>query len=105
MKPLVSSPSSSDDDDKNFPQTLKPTLSRPGAAAGPPSQCTRQMEKDFAQTQYKQLLKAEALEKKKKKEAAKEQERATQILLQRMKNITGLCTITLTRVFVQSKFS
>ncbi len=52
----------------------KPALSPPGAAAGPPSQRTRQMEKDFANTQYKWLLEAEALEKKKKKEDAKEKE-------------------------------
>ena len=32
------------------------------------------MEKDFANTQYKQLLEAEALEKKKRKELAKEKE-------------------------------
>jgi hypothetical protein len=32
------------------------------------------MEKDFANTQYKRLLEAEALEKKKKKELAKEKE-------------------------------
>ncbi len=32
------------------------------------------MEKDFANTQYKHLLKAEALEKKKTKELAKEKE-------------------------------
>jgi hypothetical protein len=43
------------------------------------------MEKDFGQTQYKRLLEAEALEKKKKKEVAKEQERTTQVWLQRMK--------------------
>jgi hypothetical protein len=40
----------------------------------PPSQRTRQMEKDFANTQYKCLLEAEALEKKKKKELATEKE-------------------------------
>jgi hypothetical protein len=32
------------------------------------------MEKDFAKTQYKRLLEAEALEKKKQKELAKEKE-------------------------------
>ncbi len=32
------------------------------------------MEKDFANTQYKRLLEAEALEKKKRKELAKEEE-------------------------------
>jgi hypothetical protein len=32
------------------------------------------MEKDFANTQYKRLLEAEALEKKKRKELAKEKE-------------------------------
>jgi hypothetical protein len=32
------------------------------------------MEKDFANTQYKRLLEAEALEKKKKKELAREKE-------------------------------
>ncbi len=45
-----------------------------GVAARPPSQRTRQMEKDFANTQYKRLLEAEALEKKKKKELAKEKD-------------------------------
>ncbi len=45
-----------------------------GVEAGPPSQRTRQMEKDFANTQYKRLLEAEALEKKKKKELARERE-------------------------------
>ncbi len=45
-----------------------------GVTTGPPSQRTRQMEKDFANTQYKRLLEAEALEKKKKKELAKEKE-------------------------------
>ena len=45
-----------------------------GATGGPPSQRTRQMEKDFANTQYKRLLEAEALEKKKRKELAKEKE-------------------------------
>ena len=43
---------------KGAPPSLK------GATAGPPSQRTRQMEKDFANTQYKRLLEAEALEKK-----------------------------------------
>jgi hypothetical protein len=41
---------------------------------GPPSQLTRQMEKDLSNTLYKRLLEAEALEKKKKKEVAKEKE-------------------------------
>jgi hypothetical protein len=53
----------------------KPTPPSPlGATGGPPSQRTRQMEKDFANTQYKRLLEAEALEKKKRKELAKEKE-------------------------------
>ncbi len=55
--------------------TPKPAPPSPkGVAAGPPSQRTRPMEKDFANTQYKRLLEAEALEKKKKKELAKEKE-------------------------------
>jgi hypothetical protein len=55
--------------------TPKPAPPSPkGIAAGPPSQRTRQMEKDFANTQYKRLLEAEALEKKKKKELAKEKD-------------------------------
>jgi hypothetical protein len=59
----------------SLPKTPKPApLSPPGAAAGPPSQRTQQMEKDFANTQYKRLLEAEALEKKKKKELTKEKE-------------------------------
>jgi hypothetical protein len=57
------------------PKMPKPApLSPPGAAAGPLSQGTRQMEKDFAKTQCKRLLEAETLEKKKKKEVAKEKE-------------------------------
>jgi hypothetical protein len=57
------------------PTTPKPASPSPkGVAMGPPSQRTRQMEKDFANTQYKRLLEAEALEKKKKKELAKEKE-------------------------------
>jgi hypothetical protein len=54
------------------PKSPKPQLSPPGATAGPPSQCTWQMEKDLANTLYKRLLEAEALEKKKKKELKKE---------------------------------
>jgi hypothetical protein len=55
--------------------TPKPAPPSPkGVAAGPPSQRTRQIEKDFANTQYKRLLEAEALEKKKKKELAKEKD-------------------------------
>ncbi len=54
------------------PQPAPP--SPKGVAAGPPSQRTHQMEKDFANTQYKHLLEAEALEKKKKKELAREKE-------------------------------
>jgi hypothetical protein len=78
------SPASTDDDEPVFPplktepqspMTPKPAPPSPkGAAAGPPSQRTRQMEKDFANTQYKRLLEAEALEKKKKKELAREKE-------------------------------
>jgi hypothetical protein len=77
---LEASPASTDDDEPVFPplkmepqspMTPKPAPPSPkGAAAGPPSQRTRQMEKDFANTQYKRLLEAEALEKKKKKELA-----------------------------------
>jgi hypothetical protein len=82
MKPLLTSPPYSDDDKNSptfqsalsSPKMPKPTLSPPGAVAGPPSQRTRPMEKDFANTQYKRLLEAEALEKRKKKEAAKEKE-------------------------------
>ncbi len=87
----MTSPASSEDED-NFPaqkpahSTPKPApLSPPKVATGPPCQRTRQMEKDFAQTHYKRLLEAEALEKKKKKEVAKEQEHTTQVWLQRMK--------------------
>ena len=75
------SPASTDDDEPVFPplktepqspMTPKPAPPSPkGIAAGPPSQRTRQMEKDFANTQYKRLLEAEALEKKKKKELAR----------------------------------
>ncbi len=54
------------------PSQLPP--SPKGVAVGPPSQRTHQMEKDFANTQNKRLLEAEALEKKKKKELAKEKE-------------------------------
>jgi hypothetical protein len=78
---FVASPASSEDEFPVFktapstPTTPKPAPPSPkGAQAGPPSQRTRQMEKDFANTQYKRLLEAEALEKKKKKELAKEKE-------------------------------
>jgi hypothetical protein len=80
---LQASPASSDDEAINpnvkieprSPITPKPAPpSPPGATGGPPSQRTRQMEKDFANTQYKRLLEAEALEKKKRKELAKEKE-------------------------------
>ncbi len=72
---LIASPASSEDESpisKTAPST--PSAPKPappsskGAQAGPPSQRTRQMEKDFANTQYKRLLEAEALEKKRKKE-------------------------------------
>jgi len=76
---FVASPASSEDEFPVFktapstPTTPKPAPPSPkGAQAGPPSQRTRQMEKDFANTQYKRLLEAEALEKKKKKELAQE---------------------------------
>jgi hypothetical protein len=76
---LIASPASSEDKLPVFktapstPNTPKPAPPSPkGAQAGPPSQRTRQMEKDFANTQYKRLLEAEALEKKKKKELAQE---------------------------------
>ena len=78
------SPATTDDDEPlappfktepQSPMTPKPVSPPPkGIAAGPPSQRTRQMEKDFANTQYKRLLEAEALEKKKKKELAREKE-------------------------------
>jgi hypothetical protein len=78
---LIASPASSDDELPVFktapstPNTPKPAPpSLKGATAGPPSQRTRQMEKDFVNTQYKRLLEAEALEKKKKKELAREKE-------------------------------
>jgi hypothetical protein len=78
---LIASPASSDDELPVFktapstPNTPKPAPPSPkGVTAGPPSQRTRQMEKDFVNTQYKRLLEAEALEKKKKKELAREKE-------------------------------
>jgi hypothetical protein len=81
---LITSSASSEDEEAtpvfksalSSPTTPKPAPPSPlGVAAGPPSQRTRQMEKDFANTQYKRLLEAEALEKKKKKkELAKEKE-------------------------------
>jgi hypothetical protein len=86
---LIASPASSSDDEfpvfktapstpstpKPAPPSLKGVPPSPkGATAGPPSQRTRQMEKDFVNTQYKRLLEAEALEKKKKKELAREKE-------------------------------
>ncbi len=80
---MIASPALSEDEDAfpvfktapSSPLTLKPAPPSPlGAQAGPPSQRTRQMERDFANTQYKRLLEAEALEKKKKKELTKEKE-------------------------------
>ena len=86
---LIASPASSSDDEfpvfktapstPSTPKPVPPSLkgappSLKGATAGPPSQRTRQMEKDFVNTQYKRLLEAEALEKKKKKELAREKE-------------------------------
>jgi len=78
-KPSLTSPPSSGENTTppfqsalSSPLTPKPVLYPPGAAAGPPSQRTRQMEKDLANTPYKRLLEAEALEKKKKKELAQE---------------------------------
>jgi hypothetical protein len=77
------SPASSEDEEAtpvfktalSSPATPKPAPPSPlGVATGPPSQRTQQMEKDFANTQYKRLLEAEALEKKRKKELAKEKE-------------------------------
>jgi hypothetical protein len=62
------------------PKPASPSPKR--IAAGPSSQRTRQMEKDFANTQYKRLLEAEALEKKKKKELAKEKELAKAVYRQ-----------------------
>ncbi len=81
---LEASPASSDDEpvsppfktEPQSPITPKPAPPSPkGVAAKPPSQRTRQMEKDFANTQYKRLLEAEALEMKKKKEHAKEKDK------------------------------
>jgi hypothetical protein len=80
---LEASPTSSDDEpassafkiEPQSPTTPKRAPPSPlGATGGPPSQRTRQMEKDFANTHYKWLLEAEALEKKKRKELAKEKE-------------------------------
>jgi hypothetical protein len=80
---FIASPDSSEDEDAlpvfktapSSPLTPKPAPpSLVGVQTGPPSQRTRQMEKDFANTQYKRLLEAEALEKKKKKELAREKE-------------------------------
>jgi hypothetical protein len=80
---LEASPTSSDDEpaspafkiEPQSPITPKPASPSPlGATGGPPSQHMRQMEKDFANMQYKRLLEAEALEKKKRKELAKEKE-------------------------------
>jgi hypothetical protein len=80
---LEASPTSSDDEPashvfKTEPLSpITPKFAPPsplGATGGPPSQRMRQMEKDFANTQYKRLLEAEALEKKKRKELAKEKE-------------------------------
>ncbi len=80
---LEVSPTSSDDEpaspavkiEPQSPIMPKPAPPSPlGATGGPPSQRTQQMEKDFANTQYKWLLEAEALEKKKRKELAKEKE-------------------------------
>jgi hypothetical protein len=78
------SPATTDDDEPlappfktepQSPMTPKPVSPTPkGIAAGPPSQRTRQMEKDFVNTQYKRSLEAEALERKKKKELAREKE-------------------------------
>ncbi len=78
---LTSPPSSGEDTTPAFqsalssPKTPKRVLLPPGATAGPLSQCTQQMEKDFADTLYKRLLETEALEKKKKKELASEREK------------------------------
>jgi hypothetical protein len=68
---LKASPTSSDDEpvsptfktEPQSPITPKPAPPSPlGATGGPPSQRMRQMKKDFANTQYKRLLEAEALE-------------------------------------------
>jgi hypothetical protein len=54
----------------------------PGAAAGPPSQRTRQMEKDLAHTLYQRLLEAKASKKKKKKDLEKTKKYADNPLYQ-----------------------
>jgi hypothetical protein len=93
---FIASPDSSEDDDAlpvfktapSSPLTPKPAPPSPlGVKAGPPSQRTRQMEKDFAATQYKRLLEAEALEKRKKKELAKEKEAKIKLEKERNKAV------------------
>jgi hypothetical protein len=93
---FIASPDSSEDDDAlpvfktapSSPLTPKPAPPSPlGAQTGPPSQRTRQMEKDFAATQYKRLLEAEALEKRKKKELAKEKEAKIKLEKERNKAV------------------
>jgi hypothetical protein len=93
---FIASPDSSEDDDAlpvfktapSSPLTPKPASPSPlGVQAGPPSQRTRQMEKDFAATQYKRLLEAEALEKRKKKELAKEKEAKIKLEKERNKAV------------------
>jgi hypothetical protein len=93
---FIASPDSSEDDDAlpvfktapSSPLTPKPAPPSPlGAQAGPPSQRTRQMEKDFATTQYKRLLEAEALEKRKKKELAREKESKIKLEKERAKAV------------------
>jgi hypothetical protein len=93
---FIASPDSSEDEntlpvfkvEPPSPITPKPAPPSPmGAQAGPPSQRTRQMEKDFATTQYKRLLEAEALEKRKKKELAREKETKIKVEKERVKAV------------------
>ncbi len=93
---LEASPASSEDEPINpsvkiepkSPITPKPAPPSPlGATSGPLSQRTRQMEKDFANTQYKRLLEAEALEKKKRKEKKrKEKQKKRKLKSNKKKN-------------------
>ena len=93
---FIASPDSSEDDDAlpvfktapSSPLTPKPAPPSPlGVKAGPPSQRTRQMEKDFVATQLKRLNEAEALEKRKKKELAKEKEAKIKLEKERNKAV------------------
>jgi len=91
---LIAFPASSEDELPIFktapstPSMPKPAPPSPlGVKAGPPSQRTRQMEKDFVATQLKRLNEAEALEKRKKKELAKEKEAKIKLEKERNKAV------------------